>query len=38
MQSSRVIGLLRGIQDLSYLSNDVIMQMNDIGYEAIQKT
>jgi len=36
MQSSRVISLLRSIQDLSHLDNQVIMQINDIGYAAIQ--
>jgi mannose/fructose/N-acetylgalactosamine-specific phosphotransferase system component IIB len=38
MQSSRVISLLRSIQDLSHLDNQVIMQINDIGYAAIQQT
>ena len=37
-RSSHVIGLLRGLQDLSQLSNEVIAKLNDQAYKAIQKT
>lgn len=36
MESAKVIGLLRGIQDLSYLDNSVIAQINDVAYKAVQ--
>ena len=36
MESAKVIGLLRSIQDLSYLDNSVIAQINDVAYKAVQ--
>lgn len=36
MESAKVLGLLRGIQDLSHLPNEVIAQINDVAYKAVQ--
>lgn len=34
-RSSHVIGLLRGVQNLENLSNEVIAKLNDLGFKAI---
>ena len=36
-RTSHVIGLLRGVQDLSYLSNSVIAQINDTAFKAVKR-
>lgn len=36
METAKVLNLLRGIQDLSYLPNEVIAQINDVAYKAVQ--
>lgn len=36
-RTSNVIGLLRGVQDLSYISNAVLAQINDMAYKAVKR-
>jgi len=36
METAKVLNLLRGIQDLSHLPNDIIAQINDVAYKAVQ--
>jgi len=36
METAKVLNLLRGIQDLIHLPNDIIAQINDVAYKAVQ--